>query len=439
MSAGSPAVLKLRRLRRSLTLLYTATSAVCLITLAFIATTIDARSRAHSLDAQTAGRAEALSRAVWMDQGVLHLDPLSEDELAGAPTVTAVLQRTGSEPVQVRWVRPSSTALPSAAGLDLLWASAVEEQTTFMTTMTGGDGRRARWAAAPVWDADDVGAVVLTAADLAPEQRNHEALIRWLAVGCTGLLLASAAAGHVLSGRSMRPALRALDQQEQFLAEAAHELRTPLAAVRLVMEGGRASPARAPEAMAEAVRLVDHMGRVVSGLLSRARIQSGTRQLELTPLRLDQLVEQVVDELPQNAGQIAVRAAPTIVRGDPDLLAQAVRNLVENALRHGASARGPSALPVEVNVAAGTVTVRDHGPGIAATERERIFENRVTGERDGVGVGLAIVRWVAELHGGKAGAAEAPGGGALVTLTLPEHQLSTASSSPHDPVDRLPP
>ncbi|MEY9907213.1 two-component system OmpR family sensor kinase [Catenulispora sp. MAP12-49] len=439
MTADSPAVIKLRRLRRSLTLLYAAISAVCLITLAFIAAAIDAGSRAHSLDAQVAGRAEALSRAVWMDQGVLHLDPLSEDELAGASRITAVLQRAGSGPVQVRWARPSNAALPSAAELERLWASTVEEQDTFLTTMPGGDGKRARWAAAPVWNADDIGAVVIAGDDLTPEHRSHESLVQWLAVGCTGLVLASAAAGHVLSGRSMRPALRALDRQERFLAEAAHELRAPLAAVRLVMEAGFASPTRAPAAITEAVQLVDHMGRVVSGLLNRARIQAGTRRPELTPLRLDQIVEQVVEELPQNASRIVVHSAPTIVRGDPDLLAQAVRNLVENALRHGTSACEPSALPVEVHVAAGTVAVRDHGPGIAATDRERIFQDRVTGGLEGVGVGLAIVRWVAELHGGTACADQAPGGGALVQLILPEHQLPAASSSPHDPVDRLPP
>ena len=424
MTADSPAVIKLRRLRRSLTLLYAATSAICLITLAFVAAAIDARSRAHSLDAQMAGRAEALSRAVWMDQGVLHLDPLSEDELAGASRITAVLQRTGGQ-VQVRWVRPSNAALPSSAGLELLWASTVEEQDTFLTTLPESDGRRARWAAAPVWDADDIGAIVVAADDLAPEQRSHESLVQWLAVGCTALVLASAAAGHVLSGRSMRPALQALDRQEQFLAEAAHELRTPLAAVRLVMEGGRASPTRAPTALTEAVQLVDHMGRLVSGLLSRARIQAGTTQPELTPLRLDQLVEQVIEELPPNTVQIIVDSTPTIVRGDPDLLAQAVRNLVENALRHGASAREPS--PIEVRVASGTVAVRDHGPGIAATDRERIFEDRVTASREGVGVGLAIVRWVAELHGGTASASQAPGGGALVKLVLPEHHLIVPS------------
>ena len=150
MTADNPAIVRLRRLRRSLTLLYTVTSAVCLISLAFIAVGLDARSRAHSLDAQAAGRAEALARAVWMDKGVLHLDPLSEDELAGASAVTAVLQRGGSGPVQVRWVRPSTSALPKAAELDLLWTSTLREQDTFLTTLTGGDGRRARWAAVPV-------------------------------------------------------------------------------------------------------------------------------------------------------------------------------------------------------------------------------------------------------------------------------------------------
>lgn len=429
MTADRPAVARLRRLRWSMTLLYAACSAACLIALVFIAAAIDTRSRAHSLDSQVAGHAEALSRAVWMDQGVLHLEPLSEDELAGASTVTAVIQRTGSGPLRVRWVRPSSgTALPGTAGLDALWASTVQAQTTFLATTAGVDGRRLRWAAAPVWDADDIGAVVLTAIDPGPGEQNHQALLRWLAAGCGVLVLLSAGAGHLLSGRSMRPALRALGQQEQFLAEAAHELRTPLSTLRLVMEGGSAaSPGQAPAAMAEAVRLVDHMGRLVAGLLVRARIEAGSRELELTPLRLDQLVEQVVDELPDNGADIAVTTEPTIVRGDPDLLAQAVRNLVENALRHGAptdSASVHQPASVEVDVAAGTVSVRDHGPGIAAAEREQIFGDRVACRPGGTGIGLAIVRWVAELHGGTAGATQAPGGGALLTLAIPRYDPS---------------
>ena len=418
MTAARPAAVRLRRMRWALTLLYAAVSAVSLVTLVVIAASIDARSGSREMDSEIKGRAEALSRAIWMDKGVLHLDPLSEDELATASDVTAVLQRIGSGDTQTRWLRPKQNGLlPRVGQLDDLWASTVRQQEPVFATIVGADGRKLRWATAPVWDADEIGAVVLIAVDLAPEEHSHTELVLWLAAGCTVLMVASAGAGHLLSGKSMRPSMRALDQQEQFLAEAAHELRTPLATLRLAMENEMGSTARAPGAMRDAVRLVDHLDRLVTGLLSRARIDTGTRPLELTPLRLDLLVEQVVDDLPHRGAQVSVRTEPTVVLGDPDLLAQAVRNLVENALRHGSPAGERS--PVEVYVGAGKVAVRDHGPGIAARERERVFGDRVTGGRGGTGVGLAIVRWVAELHGGRAHVAPAPGPGALVELALP--------------------
>ncbi|GGU43477.1 histidine kinase dimerization/phospho-acceptor domain-containing protein [Streptomyces violascens] len=71
------------------------------------------------------------------------------------------------------------------------------------------------------------------------------------------------------------------------LAEAAHELRTPLATLRLAVENGSTSPTRAPAAVDEAVRLVDRLGRPVTGLLARARVEAATQAIELTPLRLD--------------------------------------------------------------------------------------------------------------------------------------------------------
>jgi signal transduction histidine kinase len=418
MNAGHPASARLRRMRWTLTMLYAAVSAVSLVTLVVIAASIDARSGARDLDSELRGRAEALSRAIWMDQGVLHLEPLSEDELATASDVTAVLQRIGTGDARARWVRPKQDGvLPDVSDLDSLWARTVQQQEPVLVTMAGPDGRNLRWATAPVWDADEIGAVVLIAVSRTPEERSHTELVLWLAAGCTLLVLASAGAGHLLSGRSMRPSMRAVEQQEQFLAEAAHELRTPLTTLRLALESGMGSTVRAPAAMGDAVRLVDHLDRLVAGLLSRARIDAGTRPLELTPLRLDLLVEQVVDELPQRGGEVSVRTEPTVVLGDPDLLAQAVRNLVDNALRHGAPAGEPS--QVRVYVAAGTVSVHDRGPGIAAGERETIFGDRVTSGRGGIGVGLAIVRWVAELHGGRAYVAPASGPGAVVELALP--------------------
>ncbi|MFI5931934.1 sensor histidine kinase [Actinoplanes sp. NPDC051494] len=417
-TTGRPAVARLRRMRWALTLLYAALSTVSLVTLVVIAASIDARSGSQDLDAQLRGRAEGLSRAVWIDEGVLHLEPLSEDDLATVSDVTAVLQRTGSQPAQVRWLWPErDDALPPAGRLDELWAATVEAQEPVLTTIVASDGRTLRWATAPVWGTDEIGAVLLVAIDPAPQERGHTELVLGLAAGCAVLVLASAGAGHLLSGQSMRRSMRVLDQQEQFLAEAAHELRTPLATLRLAMEGGMSAAAPEPAVLRDAVRLVDHLDRLVAGLLTRARIDAGTRPLELTPLRLDLLVEQVVDDMAPAGAPVAVRTEPTVVRGDPDLLAQAIRNLVENALRHGAPDGG--AAVVEVSVAAGTVGVRDHGPGIAAPDRERIFSDRVTGGRAGIGVGLAIVRWVADLHGGRARVVPVDGSGALVELELP--------------------
>ncbi|UQU62780.1 HAMP domain-containing histidine kinase [Couchioplanes caeruleus] len=405
MIAGRPAAARLRRMRWALTLLYATVSAVSLVTLVMIAASIDARSGSRDLDSEIRGRAEALSRAIWMDKGTLHLEPLAEDELATASDVTAVLQKTGTADARAGWLHPRRDgALPPAGRLDDLWAATLREQEPVLATIPAPDGRELRWATAPVWDTDEIGAVVLVAADPASVRRRHTELVLWLAAGCAVLVLTSAGAGHLLSGKSMRPALGALDRQEQFLAEAAHELRTPLATLRLAVEddSGR-----------DAVRQVDHLDRLVTGLLARARIDTGIRPLELTPLRLDLVVEQVVQELPYDDGRVSLRTEPTVVLGDPDLLAQAVRNLVGNALRHGAPA------PVEVSVAAGRVAVRDHGPGIPARDRERVFGDRVTDGRGGIGVGLAIVRWVAELHGGRAHVAPAPGPGTLVELILP--------------------
>ncbi|MFJ8387685.1 sensor histidine kinase [Streptomyces sp. NPDC094438] len=389
-----PAVARLARLRRGLTVLFASTTAVCLVVLAFVAVSIDGHSRASGLDKEVGRRSDGLARAVWMDKGALHLEPLAEDALAREPGALAVLSGdVGTAPV-VRFSRPGEAELPPPGRLDALWHQVLDEQNTVYATETSRDGKTLRWAVSPVWDDDAIGAAVLAADDPGPDEADHLLLVRWLALGCTGLVLAAAFVGHVLSGRSMRPALQALARQEQFLAEAAHELRTPLATLRVTLESGSS---------VEAAGLVDRMGRMMGGLLTRARIEAGTQQVEATPLRLDQLVEQVVDEvsLAHSGADLTVTAAPVVVDGDPDLLEQAVRNLVENALRHGGGTR------VEVDVHDGGVTVRDHGPGFTPGAAP-----------DGHGIGLAIVRWVASLHGGSVVLGAAPGGGAVAELCL---------------------
>lgn len=354
--------------------------------------------------------------------GTLHLEPLREDELAQGAQVLTVLQAAPGESPSVRNVVPTRSALPGQDRLDHVWQRVLEEQDTVLLSAPSADGGRLRWAAAPVWDDDRIGAAVLVGTELARSEGDHNVLVRWLALGCTALVCCAAAVGHLLSGRAMRPALRGLEQQEQFLAEAAHELRTPLATLRLVVERGGSSGSSD-----EALRLVDRLSRLVTGLLARARTEAGAQRVELVPLRLDQLVETTVEELPDHES-VTVSSEPVVVLGDPDLLAQAVRNLVENAQRHG----GPAGSPVEVTVNPGLVTVRDQGAGVPLADRELVFARGVTGgsgAASGTGAGLAIVRWVAELHHGTAHLADAPGGGLIAELRLPTDLVARASSS----------
>ncbi|WP_405846159.1 sensor histidine kinase [Streptomyces sp. NBC_01518] len=415
----SPAVARLRRTRRLMTLLFASATAACLVVLAMVAIRIDSASRRSGLDHEVGSRAAGLSRAVWFDAGVLHLEPLREDELAQGAQVLAVLQAAPGKTPTVRNVVPGRSSLPDTDELDEVWHRVLDEQGTVQVSASATKGGRLRWAAAPVWDDDRIGAAVLVGTELARSEHDHDLLVRWLALGCTALVCCAAAVGHLLSGRAMRPALRGLGQQEQFLAEAAHELRTPLATLRLVVERNGSSD--------EALRLVDRLSRLVTGLLARARLESGAQRVELVPLRLDQLVETTVEELPDHES-VTVTAEPVVVRGDPDLLAQAVRNLVENAQRHG----GPAGSPVEVGVTPGLVTVRDHGNGVPLADRERVFARGVTGTGPGTGAGLAIVRWVAGLHHGTARLTDAPGGGLLAELRLPTDAPPASSSSSHE-------
>jgi signal transduction histidine kinase len=422
VSSMSPAVARLRRTRRLMTLLFASTTAACLVVLATVAVRIDAGSRRSGLDHEVGSRAVGLSRAVWFDAGVLHLEPLREDELARGAQVLAVMQAAPGKSPSVRNVVPARSALPDQDRLDDVWQSVLEEQETALVSAPSANGGQLRWAAAPVWDGDRIGAAVLVGTELTRSEHDHAVLVRWLALGCTALVCCAAAVGHLLSGRAMRPALLGLGQQEQFLAEAAHELRTPLATLRLVVERGGSSD--------EALRLVDRLSRLVTGLLARARLEAGAQRAELVPLRLDQLVETTIEELPDQES-VTVSSEPVVVLGDPDLLAQAVRNLVENAQRHGGSAGSP----VEVTVAPGLVTVRDHGAGVPLADRERVFARGVTGvsgAASGTGAGLAIVRWVAQLHHGTAHLADAPGGGLIAELRLPTDPARASSSSSHE-------
>ena len=231
--------------------------------------------------------------------------------------------------------------------------------------MTDRAGAQVRLLAAPFYrdpNGNAAGAVV-SAASLSGIEAAHQELVVTIVVACAGLLALSAIAGFLLAGRSLRPAARSLAQQEALLADAAHELRTPIASIRATLEAAQLEPAATAAAVEEARATSVRMGDTVDALLAWARLEAGAEPTEPTELRLDQLVEDVGRGArpgrPDRAGDRAGgrRRRPD---ADPDRGPQPARQ--RPPPRGRAGRRGA----VLVTVAAGAVAVSDRGPGLDA-------------------------------------------------------------------------
>lgn len=222
---------------------------------------------------------------------------------------------------------------------------------------------------------------------------------------------------------------RSREAQRQLVADASHELRTPLTSARTNIALLNRAPDLEP---AERGRVVTAVGEqlaeltvLVDDLVDLARDTQQQQEEEREDVRLDLLTADAVSAAKRHApgSDVRLKAQECVVCGVPARLDRAVRNLLDNALKHG-----PADKPVEVTVKDGVVTVRDHGAGIAAADLPHVFDRfyRAPSARGlpGSGLGLAIVRQVAESHGGSVRASAAPGGGALLELTLPLSQTS---------------
>lgn len=238
---------------------------------------------------------------------------------------------------------------------------------------------------------------------------------------------------------------RSFDRERRFVADASHELRTPIAVLKTELEGLLARDDLAPDAregLAAAVDECDHLVALAEDLLVLSRAADGRLPVRPEMMAARTALEGARDRYADRAargGRVIEVDAPAGLElsADPLRLRQALGNLVDNSLRHGAGeialrarAAGGGAVELEVS---------DAGPGFPPGFGDRAFERFSRGERagprDGAGLGLAIVRAVAEAHGGSVAIGDGPGASVVMrlprgALSAPSHRRAAASAPP---------
>ena len=210
--------------------------------------------------------------------------------------------------------------------------------------------------------------------------------------------------------------------QRQLIADASHELRTPVTSLRtnieVLLEGGELEAEDRRRLLADVVEQSEELSTLVGDLIELAR---GDQPLPDTEdVRLDGIAEESLARARRNAPHIEFEAelTPTLIDGVPERLGRAINNLLDNAARHS-----PPGGPVQLRVSPAGVQVRDHGPGVDREDQPYVFDRFYRGRsargRQGSGLGLSIVRQVTEQHGGSVSVTNAADGGAVFTLRLP--------------------
>ena len=258
--------------------------------------------------------------------------------------------------------------------------------------------------------------VALATADRVELEDQYASLIETLAAGALAALVLVAAGGWFLVRQSTAPIERSMDRMRRFMADAAHELRTPVTILRtradLALDQAR-DPDRDTALLKAVAREAGRIGAIVGDLLTLARADAGERPLAQERVFLDDLAADTVNDLRPLADRRGVTVAvgsfeECAVRGDPVPLRQLLRILLDNAIKFTPAG---GRVRIDASVEKGTPTVRvvDTGIGIPADQLPHVFERFYRGEQarragegnEGAGLGLAIARWIADAHQAK--------------------------------------
>ena len=255
--------------------------------------------------------------------------------------------------------------------------------------------------------------------------------------------LSAVALTSMLLGATAAERWHAIRAREHFISIASHELRTPLAPLRLqvqrLLRGLSKDPSSMPtETIVDALQVVDRQSARLAALLENVLDMTRLR-LGRLPLRFEEVdAATLIDEVASTFREALAQAKCTLTierRGaavglwDRARLGQVLTNLLANAVKHGG--KGPIEVSLDGGAARTSIVVRDHGPGVPARERERIFgrfeyaDTRTSGS--GLGLGLYVAREIVEAHGGRLTVTDPPGGGAAFEISLPARPPSISS------------
>lgn len=361
--------------------------------------------------------------AYRLGAGRLRQETERQAERQLAQTMVALRQSTKPDDIPSWWVRAdgaseaysTSDADPPLRSLYQSVANSGNSEAS--DTFARGDQRY--FAFVRPLEAEE--AAIVTVVNLDDEDARRSSLRLRLGLGGLGLVALAVAVGWFVGGRALTPARRALVERRGFLADAAHEMRTPLAIIQASASQALSRERSSEEyvrSLAEIRSASERAAAGVNELLDLARLESGQAIPRLAPLRLDLLAEELAVSIRVDGCEVTAdpSAVAVVVDADMALVRQAVDNVVRNAARRSGHVR----LETRVDGRDGVLTVLDDGPGFDPAVLPHVFDRFRRGDTRGeVGLGLALVQAIMAAHGGAATAENRPEGGAAVGLRVP--------------------
>lgn len=383
---------------------------------------------AHEFDTGTPIQTEAVTESPKGDgDGEESSEHEDREALEGGDTVLFAVDPSGSIVINDRGF--TLTGLPDQEGIAAALSGKTDERVVHI------DGEEMRIVSVPIPNADGtvVGAVQAARGQTEFQSELRIAVYTSLAGVIVGAIIAPIT-GLFLARRAMRPIDAAFATQRAFVADASHEMRTPLAVLRANAE----MLIRVPDLSESDIRLeatniigeVDEIARLVDDLIFLAQADEGAPGLfDRTPIDVQEVVEAevVAHQHRVTAAEMSMTASVKpgiVVNGDAARLRQVVRILIDNAILYG-RAEGTIAVSLNADGDMAVIRVMDTGLGIAREDLRRIFDrfyraNDARGHRSGgSGLGLAIAKSIVEAHGGTIAVESEPGAGTTFTIRIP--------------------